>query len=72
MKLTKFKEGHGIYIRCHIGKHYNTSWWAKPPDSIDHVDLFYIHNRYPCVTTAKRAENFKRLYKNLMKEGNYN
>lgn len=62
----------GITIRCDIGKKSCTSLWTNPPNNIDHVDLKYIRDRYPIVTTWLRAEEFKEKYKALFaseKEG---
>jgi hypothetical protein len=54
----------GFYVCTKIGKRENRSFFSAPSNDIDHADLGYISNRFPIVNTEKRAEDFKRLYKN--------
>ncbi|MDU3526436.1 hypothetical protein [Clostridium sp.] len=67
MKLElKNKENYsGVYIILTIGKRKNVSYWSAPPNSIDHVCLKYLSDRYPLITTEKRMAKFKELYKEL-------
>lgn len=66
MKLLKRDGKHdGFYITLVIGKRENVSWWSSPPNKVDHVGLSYLTDRYPLITTRKRAEDFKELYANL-------
>lgn len=68
MKLSKKKSTNkGYFITCHIDKNTYTSWWTSPPESVDHVGIEYLKDRYCCITTKKRVEKFKGLYKKLMK-----
>lgn len=67
MKLWKVKNyiSGGYDIACEIGQHTCWSYWSAPPESIDHADMGYIHERYGIITTEKRAKRFKELYKDL-------
>lgn len=68
MELTKRPgKNSGFYITLEIGNRSNESWWGAPPDNIDHVDLSYLNDRYPLITTEKRVEEFKKLWKDLWK-----
>lgn len=66
MKLSKRVAFKGWYITCKIGKNSYTSWWTSPPKSLDHVGIRYLRDRYECITTNKRADKFKELFKKLM------
>lgn len=68
MKLSKNKARKGWYITCHVGQCTYTSWWTSPPNSIDHVDIGYLKDRYACITTQNRVTRFKSLFKVLMKD----
>lgn len=66
MKVWKEKTGeksHNIYIQ--VGKAVYKSFWSSPPKNSEHVDLEYLKERYPIITTEKRAAEFKRLFKML-------
>lgn len=66
MKLNKRPgKNEGFYINLVIGKKENESWWGAPPENIDHVDLSYLRDRYPLISTEKRAVKFKELWKEL-------
>lgn len=68
MRLEKIKNknrGYDIYLII-ANKAYH-SWWSSPPESVDHVDLGYLKNRYPKINTNIRVKTFKELYKNLWK-----
>ena len=66
MKLSKRKVFKGWTITCHLGHNTYTSWWTSPPKSLDHVGIEYLRDRYSCITTQKRVEKFKELFKRLM------
>jgi hypothetical protein len=61
----------GWDIVIQIGSSIHRSYFSNPAKSIDHVDLEYIRGRYPIVNTHKRAETFKRLYKQLFNENDW-
>lgn len=66
MRLERYKNrnsGYDIYLI--IGNKEYISHWTSPPESVDHVDLGYLKNRYPAINTKDRMEIFKELYKNL-------
>lgn len=66
MKLEKKNGKHsGYYINLIIGENLYESYWEAPPTNVDHVGLEYAKNRYPIITTQKRLNEFKVLYKNL-------
>ncbi|MBU3146611.1 hypothetical protein [Clostridium sp. CF012] len=46
------------------GREWN-SYWSAPGISVDHAGLRYLTDRYPIISTEKRAAEFKRQYKNL-------
>jgi len=66
MKLTKKKAFKGWNITCHLGMNTYTSWWTSPPKSVDNAGIEYLKDRYRCISTSKRMENFKKMYKMLM------
>lgn len=68
LSMSRLDNGNGYFITCHIGKEKYISWWKSPPKSVDHADLRYFKDRYPCITTNKRADEFKRRYKILMSD----
>jgi hypothetical protein len=55
----------GHIITLQLGGRTWESYWSSPPDNCDHVDVSYLKNRYPIITTEKRAAEFKRQFKNL-------
>lgn len=65
LAISKNENGNGYFIACHVGQEQYVSWWKSPPESVDHADVEYLKTRYPCITTKKRADTFKRLYRNL-------
>lgn len=66
MWLVKDKSNKGGYvITLFIGNKGYSSWWSSPPENIDNVGLEYLKDRYSIITTKKRLEDFKLLYKNL-------
>ena len=69
MKVFKRKAAlSGFNITCVISERYYTTWFQNPPKSFDHVDIEYLKNRFPCITTERRANKFKELYKRLIEE----
>lgn len=69
MEIWKKKcECRGYHIYCKLGNNVYESWWGGPPKNIDHVDLMYLKERYSIITTEKRAEKFKKLWKKLWLE----
>lgn len=68
MKLTKAKFRDGIDITVHIGEQKWTSYWASPPQSVDHLTTDLLETRYKCLSTEKRIKKFRALYKELMKD----
>lgn len=69
LSISKPDNGNGYFITCHIGEEKYISWWKWPPKSVDHAELEYLKNRYPCISTMKRADKFKTLYRTLMQDG---
>ena len=66
MKLVKEKaEIGGYHITVIVGANRYKSYWSSPPTDIDHVGKGYLEDRYPVITTQKRADIFKKLYKQL-------
>jgi hypothetical protein len=55
----------GYNVIVEIGNKSWSSYFSAPSESVDHAGLKYLTDRYPIITTEKRAEEFKRLYKNL-------
>lgn len=62
-KVENRNRGYDIYLI--IGNKEYKSHWTSPPESVDHVDLEYLKNRYPAINTKYRMNFFKELYKNL-------
>lgn len=66
MKVRKEASKNGGYhITVEVGGRVWNSYWSAPGESVDHAGLEYLTDRYPIITTKKRAEEFKRQYKNL-------
>lgn len=57
--MSRFTDGKG---------NYTESWWASPPDSIDHVGREYLvaHYRHPNIKTLKHDEFVKARFKEEM------
>lgn len=67
MELKKVKKENfsGFQIILIIAGTQYYSYWSAPPESVDHVGLEYLRDRYPIINTKERANTFKELYKNL-------
>lgn len=66
MKVSKeLSKNGGYYIFVEIGDKRYSSYWSAPSESVDHAGLKYLTDRYPVISTGKRATEFKRQYKNL-------
>lgn len=68
MELRKVKhlnpdKGYDIIVK--IGDKEYRSWWTSPPEENYIFDMEYLRNRYSCITTRKRAEEFSRLWPKL-------
>ncbi|AUM96114.1 TPA: hypothetical protein LA742_004177 [Clostridium botulinum] len=69
MKVRKEASKNGGYnITVEVGGRVWNSYWSAPGKSVDHAGIEYLSDRYPIITTKKRAEEFKRQYKQLWME----
>lgn len=55
----------GWDIACQVGGKVYWSWWTSPPEGRLIADQTYLEDRYPIITTEKRAKQFKELYKKM-------
>lgn len=55
----------GWDIACQVGKRIYWSWWTSPPEGRLIAEQCYLKDRYPIITTEKRAKEFKELYKKM-------
>ena len=55
----------GWDIACQVGDRIYWSWWTSPPEGRLIADQCYLKERYPIITTEKRAKQFKELYKKM-------
>lgn len=65
MKLRKIKNnegGGGYFIYVKVGEREFKSWWQAPPKDEQSFDYSYLRERYPIITTPKRAEQFSELW----------
>ncbi len=62
-KVENRNKGYDIYLI--IANREYRSHWTSPPESVDHVGLGYLQDRYPKINTTARMKEFKELYKNL-------
>lgn len=62
-KVLNRNKGYDIYLI--IANREYRSLWTSPPESVDHVGLGYLQDRYPKINTTARMKEFKELYKNL-------
>lgn len=66
MKVSKESGKHsGYYVCVEIGGRVWKSFFEAPSESVDHAGLKYLQDRFPIVTTEKRATEFKKQYKKL-------
>lgn len=66
MRLFKIQgKENGYNISLIIGNKEYISYWSSPPKNIDHVGIDYLSNRYSKITTKKRLNKFKALYRKL-------
>lgn len=66
LELTKTPKGEkGYIVTCRIGTRYCNSFFSAPSKNISHADLQYIQERFPIISTEKRAERFKEHWKEL-------
>jgi hypothetical protein len=65
MKLRKIENneaGGGYFIYVKVGEKEFESWWQAPPKDEQIFDYSYLRDRYPVITTPKRAKEFSKLW----------
>lgn len=66
MKVSKESGKHsGYFIYVEVGGKIWSSYFEAPSESVDHAGLKYLKERFPIITTEKRAIEFKEQYKKL-------
>lgn len=66
MKVSKEHGKHeGWFVCVEVGRNTWSSYFSAPSKNIDHAGLKYLQERFPIITTEKRAIEFKKQYKKL-------